>query len=122
MSLENENYEQAVDDLTICLSRRQVRLPSDLRSIAESHYQLGIAQAFNAKYEEAKVSLKSAISVLEMRVANLQKMESSDKLKSEIVELQGLVKDIKEKINDHNSMKAEIAKKIKEGFTGRYNF
>jgi len=119
VSLENENYDQAVDDLTICLSRRLASLPSDSRSIAESHYQLGIAQAFNAKYEEAEVSLKSAIAVLEMRVTNLHKMEeSSDNLKSEIVELQELVKDIEEKIDDHNSMKAEIAKKIKEGFTG----
>merc|ERR1719244_503682 len=29
VSLENENYQQAVDDMTVCLSRRQASLPSD---------------------------------------------------------------------------------------------
>jgi len=117
VSLENENYQQAVDDMTVCLSRRQASLPSDSRSIAETHYQLGIAQAFNDKYDEAEANMKSAISVLETRVANLRKMESSDNLNKEIQELEELVKDIKEKIVDHNSMKAEVAKKIKEGFS-----
>jgi len=117
VSLENENYQQAVDDMTVCLSRRQASLPSDSRSIAETHYQLGIAQSFNDKYEEAEACLKSAISVLETRVANLRKMESSDHLNKEIQELEELVKDIKEKIVDHNSMKAEVAKKIEAGFS-----
>merc|ERR1739845_21842 len=117
VSLENENYQQAVDDMTVCLSRRQASLPADSRSIAETHYQLGIAQSFNDKYEEAEACLKSAITVLETRVTNLRKMESSDNLKKETRELEELVKDIKEKIVDHNSMKAEVAKKIGEGFS-----
>merc|ERR1719431_2360163 len=47
VSLENENYVQAVEDLTVCLTRRQASLPSDSRSIAETHYQLGVAQAYS---------------------------------------------------------------------------
>merc|ERR1739845_84247 len=66
VSLENENYQQAVDDMTVCLSRRQASLPADSRSIAE-----------------AEACLKSAITVLETRVTNLRKMESSDNLNKE---------------------------------------
>ena len=42
VSLENENYAQAVEDLSICLKRHKDSLPVDSRCIAETHYQLGI--------------------------------------------------------------------------------
>merc|ERR1711864_16305 len=77
VSLENENYDQAVEDLSQCLTKRQASLPSDSRSIAETHYQLGIAKGFSGKIEEAETSLNNAVTVLETRVVNLQKMESS---------------------------------------------
>merc|ERR1712107_211337 len=47
VSLENENYPQAVEDLQLCLDRRVSSLPLDSRCIAETHYQLGIAQGFD---------------------------------------------------------------------------
>merc|ERR1712034_49578 len=98
VSLENENYDQAVEDLSQCLTKRQASLPSDSRSIAETHYQLGIAKGFSGKIEEAEISLNNAVTVLETRVANLQKMESSENLKKEVSELQELIKEIKEKV------------------------
>ena len=42
VSIENEDYKQAVEDLTTCLTRRQKNLPEDSRSIAETHYQVRI--------------------------------------------------------------------------------
>merc|ERR1712000_186490 len=89
-------------------------LPSDSRSIAETHYQLGVALAFSGKFDEAETSLESAISVLKQRIENLQKMESSEYLTKEISELQEL---IKEKVVDHGDMKASASKKIKECFS-----
>jgi len=97
VSLENENYDQAVEDLSQCLTKRQASLPSDSRSIAETHYQLGVAKGFGGKIEEAETSLNNAVTVLETRVVNLQKMESSENLKKEVSELQDLIKEIKEK-------------------------
>merc|ERR1712000_702677 len=116
VSLENENYSQAVEDLTVCLKRRQASLPSDSRSIAETHYQLGVAQAYGGSFDEAEASLESAISVLKTRIENLQKMESSENLNKEIRELQDLIKEIKEKVVDHGDMKASASKKIKSSF------
>merc|ERR1712034_282075 len=43
VSIENENYSQAVEDIKLCL-KKQENLPKDSRIIAETHYQLGVAQ------------------------------------------------------------------------------
>merc|ERR1711970_933035 len=124
VSLENENYVQAVEDITLCLERQQASLPSDSRSIAETHYQLGIALGFHMKYEEAVVSLEAAIIVLETRIKNLkEKTESPDVAKQsdafytrekEIAEIESLIPEIKEKITDTNEMKEESIKKVAE--------
>jgi len=124
VSLENENYPQAVEDLELCLARRVASLPSDSRCIAETHYQLGIAQGFDMKWEEAVVSLEAAIKVLETRVANLKaSTESPDESKKEdalytrekeVTELEALIPEIREKITDTNEMKAESLRKMRE--------
>jgi len=124
VSLENENYPQAVEDLELCLARRVASLPSDSRCIAETHYQLGIAQGFDMKWEEAVVSLEAAIKVLETRVANLKSStESPDESKKEdalytrekeVTELEALIPEIREKITDTNEMKAESLRKMRE--------
>jgi len=124
VSLENENYPQAVEDLELCLARRVASLPSDSRCIAETHYQLGIAQGFDMKWEEAVVSLEAAIKVLETRVANLKSStESPDESKKEdalytrekeATELEALIPEIREKITDTNEMKAESLRKMRE--------
>merc|ERR1711970_31257 len=124
VSLENENYVQAVEDISLCLERQQASLPSDSRSIAETHYQLGIALGFHMKYEEAVVSLEAAITVLETRIKNLkEKTESPDVAKQsdafytrekEIAEIESLIPEIKEKITDTNEMKEESIKKVAE--------
>jgi nuclear autoantigenic sperm protein len=82
VSIENENYPQAIEDLTMCLRRRQELLPEDSRSIAETHYQLGVAMGFNLQFDEAVGALNDAIYVLEKRVSNLkEKKESQGKKK-----------------------------------------
>merc|ERR1712059_124410 len=119
VSLENGNYDQAVEDLSQCLTKRQASLPSDSRSIAETHYQLGVAKGFGGKIEEAETSLNSAVTVLETRVVNLQKMESSENLKKEVSELQDLIKEIKEKVINNREMKTSASKKLKECFSSK---
>merc|ERR1719464_158278 len=79
VSIENENYPQAIEDLTMCLRRRQDLLPEDNRSVAETHYQLGVALGFNTQFDEAVNALNDAIAVLEKRIGFLkEKKESRD--------------------------------------------
>jgi len=122
LSIENENYSQAIDDLTTCLERRKKLMPEDSRLIAETHYQLGVAQGFNIEFDAAVSSLNDAINVLQKRVDNLKnKTESKDPAKKndafytregEIKEIESLIPEIKEKIADTNDMKAETLKKL----------
>merc|ERR1711974_322012 len=117
VSLENENYPQAVEDLTLCLNKQQEVLPEDSRNIAVTFYQLGVALGFNMKYEEA-------ISVLKKRIDNLKnKTESFDESKKddvfytrekEIAEIEALIPEIKEKITDTIEMKEENNRKMAE--------
>ena len=77
VSIENENYPQAIEDLTMCLRRRQDLLPEDSRCIAETHYQLGVALGFNAQFDEAVNALSDAIGVLEKRIGLLKESKES---------------------------------------------
>lgn len=122
VSIENENYPQAIEDFTMCLRRRQELLPEDSRCIAETHYELGVALGFNAQFDEAVNALSDAIAVLEKRIANLKESkESQDPSKKhdafytrerEITEIEGLLPEIKEKIADTKNMQEETIKKI----------
>ena len=88
VSIENENYPQAIEDLTMCLRRRQDLLPEDSRCIAETHYQLGVALGFNAQFDEAVNALSDAIGVLEKRISLLKESKESEgkKLNFKIIE------------------------------------
>merc|ERR1712192_362096 len=97
VSLENSNFEQAVEDLTVCLAKRIKAMPADSRAIAETHYQLGVAQAQIADYTNAEKSLVAAVAVLNTRIANLQKMGISDNITKELAEMTLLCTEIKER-------------------------
>merc|ERR1712001_453774 len=122
LSIENENYEQAIEDLETCLKRRQQMLPEDSRCIAETHYQIGVAQGFNLQFDEAVTSLEGAINVLQIRIDRLKsKTESVDPSKvrdafytreNEITQIESLIPEIKEKIVDTKDMKTETFKKL----------
>ena len=77
LSIENENYAQAIDDLNTCLDWRKKLMPEDSRLIAETHYQLGVAQGFNIEFDLAVESLNSAIGVLQKRIDNLKNKTES---------------------------------------------
>merc|ERR1712208_74263 len=82
-------------------------------SIAETHYQLGVAQAHCEEFGNEK-SLKAAIAVLGTRVVNLKKMEVSENIKKELAELTVLCNDIKERMNDHKDMQKGVYKQDKD--------
>merc|ERR1712212_1081721 len=114
VSLENSNFKQAVEDLTVCLAKRVKALPKDSRSIAESHYQLGVAQAHCAEYAEAEKSLEAAVGALNTRIANLKKMKASDDITKELAELTVLCTEIKERMADHKEMQKGTYKEDKD--------
>lgn len=129
VSLESENYEQAVTDINDCLAKRKVLHAEDSRRIAETHYHLGVALGHFNKFDEAITSLESSIAVLKQRVENLKaKTESKDESKAddafytreaEITEIESLIPEIQEKIQDTKDMKEqEKDPKEESGFSG----
>merc|ERR1712098_589985 len=102
----------------VTIYEARLRYCSRVRSIAETHYQLGIAQAYSGAFAEAESSMTNAISVLSARLENLKKMESSEFLGKEMQDLEELIKDIKEKIIDFKEMKTQATTQLKEAFAG----
>jgi len=118
VSIENENYCQAVEDIQMCLKKREA-MPKDSRLVAETQYQLGVAQGFNKQYDEAVKSLNSAIQILKERVQNIKNEEKSSEVeKKEAEELEALIPEIEGKIADTEDMKKESEAKEKGGEVG----
>lgn len=125
VSIENENYSQAVEDIEMCL-KKQEAFSKDSRLVAETNYQLGVAQGFNSQYDDAVGSLNSAIQIIRERVKKIKELgnSSEDKkeigeleasiYKKEIEELEALIPEIEEKIKDTKDMKQEAEAKPKE--------
>jgi len=105
VSLESENFGQAVEDLQICLERQKAVLPVNSRDIAVTHYQLGVALGFDKKYDEAITNLEAAVTVLNNMLGSL-KEKTGRMAKMEVTEIEALVPDIKVKIDDILDMKA----------------
>merc|ERR1712168_1750065 len=116
VSIENENYQQAVEDIKLCLTKQE-KMPKDARLRAEIHYHLGLAQAFHQQFDESVESHKAAIAILKERTKNLKVMETSStsprklaETNKEIAELEALIPEIEEKIVDTKDMKKEAGK------------
>ena len=98
------------------------------RSIAETHYQLGAAQAHCKEFANAEKSLAAAVAVLDARIANLKKMETSDNITKELADLALLCTEIKERTSDHKEMQKGTYKEDKDfvsifkGFEPFYTF
>jgi len=125
ISIENENYSQAVEDIQMCL-KKEGAFKKDSRLVAETHYQLGVAQGFNSQYDAAVESLNSAIQIIQERVKNIDVLMKSSEgkkeagelevsiYKKEIEELESLIPEIEEKIADTKELKKEAEAKTQD--------
>ncbi|XP_047394647.1 nuclear autoantigenic sperm protein isoform X4 [Sciurus carolinensis] len=121
VSVESENYIQAVEEFQACLNLQEQYLEAHDRLLAETHYQLGLAYGYNSQYDEAMAQFNKSIEVIEKRMAvlNEQMKEaegSSTEYEKEIEELKELLPEIREKIEDakesqHSGNVAELALK-----------
>nr|7V1M_G Chain G, Isoform 2 of Nuclear autoantigenic sperm protein [Homo sapiens]7V1M_H Chain H, Isoform 2 of Nuclear autoantigenic sperm protein [Homo sapiens] len=105
VSVESENYVQAVEEFQSCLNLQEQYLEAHDRLLAETHYQLGLAYGYNSQYDEAVAQFSKSIEVIENRMAVLNEQVkeaegSSAEYKKEIEELKELLPEIREKIED----------------------
>ncbi|XP_033008192.1 nuclear autoantigenic sperm protein isoform X2 [Lacerta agilis] len=105
VSIESENYSQAIEEFRSCLALQQKYLEAHDRLLAETHYHLGLAFHYDNQYDEAVLQYSKSMEVIDKRMAMLTerlkaKGEGSAEDEKEIVELEGLLPEIKEKIED----------------------
>ncbi|XP_004872993.1 nuclear autoantigenic sperm protein isoform X1 [Heterocephalus glaber] len=133
VSVESENYIQAVEEFQACLTLQEQYLEAHDRLLAETHYQLGLAYGYNSQYDEAVAQFSKSIEVIEKRmvVLNEQIKEaegSSTEYEKEIEELKELLPEIREKIEDAKesqrsgnvaelALKATLVESSTSGFT-----
>ncbi|KAK1340136.1 hypothetical protein QTO34_018700 [Cnephaeus nilssonii] len=121
VSVESENYVQAVEEFQACLNLQEQYLEAHDRLLAETHYQLGLAYGYNSQYDEAVAQFGRSIEVIEKRMAVLdEQMKEAEgsrtEYEKEIEELKELLPEIREKIEDakesqHSGNVAELALK-----------
>ena len=86
------------------------------RAVAETYYQLAVAQASSGQIREAETSFHSAIAVLDQRRNNLGKMEHSDNTRGEVADLDALVREIREKMAEHLEKEPSSSESCTESF------
>ncbi|XP_034874586.1 nuclear autoantigenic sperm protein isoform X3 [Mirounga leonina] len=133
VSVESENYVQAVEEFQACLNLQEQYLEAHDRLLAETHYQLGLAYGYNSQYDEAVAQFSKSIEVIENRMAVLSEQMkeaegSSTEYEKEIEELKELLPEIREKIEDAKesqrsgnvaelALKATLVESSTSGFT-----
>ncbi|XP_053431243.1 nuclear autoantigenic sperm protein isoform X1 [Nycticebus coucang] len=132
VSVESENYIQAVEEFQACLTLQEQYLEAHDRLLAETYYQLGLAYGYNSQYDEAVAQFSKSIEVIEKRMGVLkEQMEaegSPTEYKKEIEELKELLPEIREKIEDAKesqrsgnvaelALKATLVESSTSGFT-----
>lgn len=82
-----------------------------------SHYQLGLALSFDGKFRKGIESFEGALDLIKTRITNLEmqlcnemSFDAKDAVEREIKDLNGIIPEIKSKIEDTEDMKKNAAK------------
>lgn len=138
ISIEQEIYEQAINDIkeSIRLQEEQKENERDERILAESYYQLGLAQQFNNMFTEANESYQKSINILQIRIEKLRgklllvtgegddaQLEKNT-INDEIGELETLLPELNsklEEVNEQGQQSLNLIKEAKECFINSMN-
>ncbi|KAF8788361.1 protein HGV2-like [Argiope bruennichi] len=121
ISMESDNNTAAINDLKACLEIKKRHLNPDDRLLAETYYQMGLAQMLEKMYVDALENFRTTVKILELKIQNLKSTPipdipgSFDKadVEKEIEDLESVLSDIREKIEDTREL-IEDAKKALE--------
>lgn len=113
VSLESENFEQAVTDYREAIAVKEARLEADDRQLAEAHYKLALALEYSPTESAlAQEHIHKASNVLKDRIQKLNGLlvsgkgkaravdvsENETKMAAELVELHELVGEMEQKV------------------------
>jgi nuclear autoantigenic sperm protein len=134
ISIEQEIYEQAITDVSESIRMQESLKDTDRdeRMLAESFYQLGLAQQFSNQFTEANESYQKSINIMQLRIEKLKGKlaELADKtdedselqkgtMRDEIGELEALLPEMSsklEEVNEQGQQSLTLIKEAKECF------
>jgi len=128
ISIEQEIYEQAITDISesIRIQEEQKEEERDERMLAESFYQLALAQQFNNMFKEANETYQKSINIMQLRIEKLKgklTLINKDEVDSEaerntindeIAELEALLPEMMSKLEEVNEQGQQSLNLIKE--------
>jgi len=115
VSLESENFEEAIKDYQIALDMKKKVAPGNFRELAEAHFKLALAFEYSELNEQSIDEVKLAMSSLAMRIVSLKKQfpegkgkepagSDTSEVSREIEELHGFLAELKSKETDLNAL------------------
>ncbi|XP_056640585.1 protein HGV2 isoform X1 [Diorhabda sublineata] len=113
VSLESENFESAVNDISEGLKIQKELFEEDSRTVAETYYKLGVAYSTGGRIDAAVNSFNNSLDYLNRRISSLGKSVDKNKgIDDEINEIKNLIPEIEEKIADMRTYKDEAMTNI----------
>jgi len=130
ISIEQEICEQAITDITESIRLQEELEQRDERMLAESYYQLGLAQQFNNLFTEANETYQKSINIMQLRIEKLNGRLSAiqdgadadlerNTIRDEITELEALIPEMQakfEEVNEQGQQSLNLIKEAKECF------
>ncbi|GFS80182.1 protein HGV2 [Nephila pilipes] len=129
ISMESDNNMAAINDLNACLDIKKKHLSPDDRLLAETYYQMGLAQMLEKMYVDALDNFRTTVKILELKIQNLKSTPVSDEpgsfdradVEKEIEDLESVLSDIREKIEDTRELIEDAKKVVEERITIKRN-
>ncbi|GFS51846.1 protein HGV2 [Trichonephila inaurata madagascariensis] len=129
ISMESDNNIAAISDLNACLEIKKRHLSPDDRLLAETYYQMGLAQMLEKMYTDALDNFRTTVKILELKIENLKSTPVSEEpgsfdradVEKEIEDLESVLSDIREKIEDTRELIEDAKKAVEEHITIKRN-
>ncbi|KAI8845240.1 hypothetical protein BJ741DRAFT_587377 [Chytriomyces cf. hyalinus JEL632] len=103
VSLEQGLWDQAIEDFAAATDLKRKNLAPENRELAEAQYKLGLAHEFAKNLTKSLECIHGVIATLQAKLNSLKALTGekvTDKVKSEILDVEELVQEMHSKIDD----------------------